>query len=58
MDEETTCPLAIVENRRKAKILEDMITQIELEEKYPGYLDGKYDDDMDNFLEKGEMNEE
>lgn len=51
MIEKTTCPLAIVENERKVKILKDMITQLELEEKYPGYLDGKYNDDVADFLE-------
>jgi len=51
MSEEITCPLAIVENERKVKILEDMLIQLELEEKYPGYLDGKYNDDVADFLE-------
>jgi len=37
-----TCPLAIVENERKAKIFEDMLIQIELEEKYPGYHKSDY----------------
>ena len=51
---EITCPLAIVENERKIKILEDMITQLDLEEKYPGYLDGKYANYFgdDYFFEK------
>lgn len=53
--EEETCPLAIVENIRKAKILEDLLTQIELEEKYPGYHDSDYvgSYDVSEFLAEG-----
>jgi len=52
---EETCPLAIVENRRKEKILKKLLTQLELEEKYPGYYDVAQD--INDFLE-GEREDE